>query len=55
MHCAFHNPKLAVLIDAMDVLHSERLKYPEVKELPMARPDGVTVVNVQIRLKRAAQ
>jgi uncharacterized LabA/DUF88 family protein len=31
------------------------LKYLEVKELPMARPDGVTVMNVQIRLKRVTQ
>jgi len=31
------------------------LKYLEVKELPMARPDGVTVSNVQIRLKRVAE
>jgi uncharacterized LabA/DUF88 family protein len=28
------------------------LKYLEVKELPLVRPDGVTVSNVQIRLKR---
>jgi hypothetical protein len=28
------------------------LKYLEVKELPMVRPDGVTVLHVQIRLKR---
>ncbi len=28
------------------------LKYLEVKELPLARPDGVTVMNVQIRMKR---
>jgi hypothetical protein len=31
------------------------LKYLEVKELPMARADGVTVMNVQIRLERVAQ
>ena len=31
------------------------LKYLEVKELPMARPDCVTVVHVQIRLKRVGQ
>jgi hypothetical protein len=30
------------------------LKYLEVKELPLVRPDGVTVSNVQIRIKRAA-
>ena len=30
------------------------LKYLEVKELPMVRPDGVTVQNVQIRMKRLA-
>jgi uncharacterized LabA/DUF88 family protein len=30
------------------------LKYLEVKELPLVRPDGVTVQNVQIRMKRAA-
>ncbi len=29
------------------------LKYLEVKELPLIRPDGVTVSNVQIRVKRA--
>ncbi|MES2584291.1 MAG: NYN domain-containing protein [Pseudomonadota bacterium] len=28
------------------------LEYLEVKELPLVRPDGVTVSNVQIRLKR---
>lgn len=28
------------------------LKYLEVKELPLIRPDGVTVMNVQIRMKR---
>jgi len=28
------------------------LKYLEVKELPLVRPDGVTVSNVQIRIKR---
>jgi hypothetical protein len=28
------------------------LKYLEVNELPLARPDGVTVMNVQIRMKR---
>lgn len=28
------------------------LTYLEVKELPMVRPDGVTVSNVQIRIKR---
>lgn len=28
------------------------LSYLEVKELPMVRPDGVTVSNIQIRLKR---
>lgn len=28
------------------------LKYLEVKELPVVRPDGVTVTNVQIRMKR---
>ena len=28
------------------------LKYLEVKELPLVRPDGVTVMNVQIRMKR---
>ena len=28
------------------------LKYLEVKELPLVRPDGVTVSNVQIRMKR---
>jgi hypothetical protein len=31
------------------------LKYLEVKELPMARPDGVTIVHVQIRLKPVGQ
>ncbi len=31
------------------------LSYLEVKELPMARPDGVTVMHVQIRLKRVGQ
>ena len=31
------------------------LKYLEVKELPMVRPDGVTVQNVQIRMKRLAE
>jgi uncharacterized LabA/DUF88 family protein len=31
------------------------LNYLEVKELPMVRPDGVTVMNVQIRLKRVTQ
>ena len=31
------------------------LKYLEVKETPLARPDGVTVMNVQIRMKRVAQ
>ena len=30
------------------------LKYLEVKELPIMRPDGVTVTNVQIRTKRVA-
>lgn len=30
------------------------LKYLEVKELPLARPDGVTVMNVQIRMKRVS-
>ena len=30
------------------------LKYLEVKELPLVRPDGVTVMNVQIRAKRVA-
>jgi uncharacterized LabA/DUF88 family protein len=30
------------------------LKYLEVKELPLVRPDGVTVSNVQIRIKRVA-
>jgi hypothetical protein len=30
------------------------LKYLEVKELPLVRPDGVTVINVQIRMKRVA-
>jgi len=30
------------------------LKYLEVKELPLVRPDGVTVSNVQIRTKRVA-
>lgn len=30
------------------------LTYLEVKELPMVRPDGVTVSNVQIRIKRVA-
>ncbi len=29
------------------------LSYLELKELPLVRPDGVTVSNVQIRLKRA--
>jgi uncharacterized LabA/DUF88 family protein len=29
-------------------------KYLEVKESPMVRPDGVTVSNVQIRIKRSA-
>jgi hypothetical protein len=29
------------------------LGYLEIKELPLVRPDGVTVSNVQIRLKRA--
>ena len=28
------------------------LKYLEVKEMPLVRPDGVTVMNVQIRMKR---
>jgi len=28
------------------------LKYLEVKQLPLVRPDGVTVSNVQIRMKR---
>ncbi len=31
------------------------LKYLEVKELPLVRPDGVTVQNVQIRMKRLAE
>ena len=31
------------------------LKYLEVKELPMARPDGVTVVHVQIQRKGVGQ
>lgn len=30
------------------------LKYLEVKEIPLVRPDGVTVMNVQIRMKRVA-
>ena len=30
------------------------LKYLEIKELPLVRPDGVTVSNVQIRTKRVA-
>ncbi|MBI2748034.1 MAG: NYN domain-containing protein [Burkholderiales bacterium] len=30
------------------------LKYLEVKEMPLVRPDGVTVMNVQIRMKRVA-
>lgn len=30
------------------------LKYLEVKELPLVRPDGVTVTNVQIRMKRVS-
>lgn len=30
------------------------LTYLEVKDLPMMRPDGVTVTNVQIRMKRVA-
>jgi uncharacterized LabA/DUF88 family protein len=30
------------------------LKYLEVKELPLLRPDGVTVTNVQIRMKRVS-
>ncbi len=28
------------------------LKYLEVKDMPLVRPDGVTVMNVQIRMKR---
>lgn len=30
------------------------LKYLEVKELPLVRPDGATLSNVQIRIKRVA-
>jgi hypothetical protein len=30
------------------------LKYLEVKEIPLARPDGVTMMNVQLRMKRVA-
>ena len=30
------------------------LTYLEVKELPLVRPDGVTLSNVQIRIKRVA-
>jgi hypothetical protein len=30
------------------------LKYLEVKDLPITRPDGVTVTNVQVRMKRVA-
>ena len=30
------------------------LKYLEVKDMPLVRPDGVTVMNVQIRMKRVA-
>ena len=30
------------------------LKYLEIKEVPTTRADGVTIMNVQIRLKRAA-
>jgi uncharacterized LabA/DUF88 family protein len=30
------------------------LKYLEVKELPQVRPDGVTIINMQIRMKRRA-
>lgn len=38
--------KLSELVRSLD--------YLEVKELPLARPDGVTVSNVQIRIKRVA-
>jgi uncharacterized LabA/DUF88 family protein len=31
------------------------LNYVEVKDVPMTRPDGVTVSNVQVRLKRVAR
>ena len=31
------------------------LKYLEVKELPLERPDGITVMNVQIRMKKLVQ
>lgn len=31
------------------------LDYVEVKDVPMIRPDGVNVTNVQVRLKRAAR
>lgn len=31
------------------------LNYLEVKEIPLTRPDGATLVNVQIRLKRVAR
>lgn len=30
------------------------LKYLEVKDMPLVRPDGVTVMNVHIRMKRVA-
>lgn len=30
------------------------LKYLEVKDLPVTRPDGVTLMNVQVRMKRVA-
>jgi OST-HTH/LOTUS domain len=29
------------------------LKYLEVKEVPLVRPNGVTLMNLQIRMKRA--
>ena len=28
------------------------LKYLELKDMPLVRPDGVSVMNVQIRMKR---
>ena len=31
------------------------LKYVEVRDVPITRPDGVTLANVQIRLKRVSR
>ena len=55
-----HISKMQPAFDARNYGHKKlselvrSLNYVEVKEVPTVRPDGVTLTNVQIRLKRVA-